>query len=149
MVTNREYGYEQNIKDKVAGKASGQITTYELTKANRYAGDIIYSITDYDFVISVNQSNGTITSDEKFANAISAIAEKLAAQLLRYDFNEQVVKSKAEYEQAEKELMDIKKNLGLVTSSSKTIASSTPLTNPSNPTAPFISGVRKKVYLWN
>lgn len=149
MVTNREYGYEQNIKDKVGGKASTQLTAAELTKANRYAGDIIYSITDYDFQITVDQNNGNITSNEKFANGISAIAEKLAAQLLRYDFNEQEAKSEKEYQQAMMELMEIKKNLGLVTTSSKTIAGSTPNTYPSNENALFISGVRKHTIFWN
>jgi hypothetical protein len=159
MVTNFEYGYEQNIRDKVAGKAAGQLTDYEVTKANRYASDIINSVLDkpdgFDIVVEQEGPTpepGTITSTQPFANSISAIAEKLAAQSLRFDFNEQELKSKAEWKQSMDELLEIKKSLakiGGIVVSSKTIASSTPVTYPSNPDASFISGVRKKVNLWN
>jgi hypothetical protein len=158
MVINFEYGYEQNIKDKVAGKASGQLTAYEVTKANRYASDVINATLDRPggFQITVEQTGptpaaGTITSTEPFANSISAIAEKLAAQSLRFDFNEQEAKSKVEWRQAMDELLEIKASLsklGTVTST-KTIAYSKPSTFPSDPNASFISGVRKKVTFWN
>src|SRR5262245_25840147 len=113
MVTNFEYGYETNIKDKVGGKAGQQLTAHELTKANRYASDIINVETERNegWAITVNQTNGTITSTEPFANAISAIAEKLAAQMLRNDFTEQEAKTKLEWQQAMDELARIKANL--------------------------------------
>lgn len=158
MVTNFEYGYEQNIKDKVAGKASTQLTAYEVTKANRYASDIINSVLDKPdgFQITVEQTGptptpGTITSTQPFANGISAIAEKLAAQSLRFDFNEQELKSKAEWQQAMDELLEIKASLaklGSVTST-KTIAGSTPSTYPANLNANFVSGVRPHGSVFN
>jgi hypothetical protein len=158
MVTNFEYGYESNIKDKVAGKGSQQLTAYEVTKANRYASEIINSVLDRPagFVISVNQSTtippgGEITSTEPYANSISAIAEKLGTQLLRYDFNEQVAKSESEWTQAMAELAEIKKSLsklGTVTST-KTVVAGTKVTYPSNPDASFISGVRRRTVFWN
>jgi hypothetical protein len=156
MVTNFEYGYEQNIKDRVAGKASTQLTPQELTKANRYASEVINAALDKPegFGIVVTQTGGgagTITSNEPFANSISAIAEKLAAQALRFDFNEQEEKSKVEWKQAMDELAEIKKSLAKlnVVTSEKTIASFTPSTFPSNANANFISGVRKRLLFFN
>jgi hypothetical protein len=156
MVTNFEYGYEQNIKDRVAGKASTQLTTAELTKANRYASEVINAALDkptgFDIVVTQTGGGaGTITSNEPFANAISAIAEKLAAQALRFDFNKQEEKSNVEWKQAMAELAEIKASLAKLGTvvTTKTIASFTPSTYPSNPKANFISGVRKKVTFWN
>ena len=152
-INNFEYGYVNAIKGKVAGKASGQLTPEELTKANRYASDIIN--VEFDTPegvdIHVNQTNGEITGTAPFANAISSIADKLGAQLLRGNFNEQEVKTKLEWQQAMDELAKIKMSMakiGGVVVSSKTIAGSTPSTYPSNPNAAFISGVRKPVTRW-
>lgn len=156
-MTDYIYGWNDEIKRKVAGRASTQLEAASIEKANRYGSEIINSETDRvsgGWDITVDQNTGQLTTTEPFAYAISAIADKLAAQLLRGNFNEQEVKTKLEWQQAMDELASIKASVAKMESgggvvSGKTIAYSKPSTYPSNPDAQFISGVRKKVVYWN
>lgn len=151
-----QYGWNDLIKLRVAGKASQQLTTDELDAANMYASDIVDVETDRintdpllgGWDITINQTNGDMTTTEPFAQAIARITEKIAGQSLRFDFDKQEMKSSKEYEQAMMELAQIKIALGKLgyLVSTKTVVSTRAATNPMNPDAPYVSGIRRRSF---
>jgi hypothetical protein len=151
-----QYGWNDLIKGRVAGQASQTLTTDELDYANMYASDIVDVETDRVNInpllggwdIRVNQTNGDITTTEPFAMAISSITNKIAGQSLRFGFDKQEMKSSKEYEQAMMELAQIKIALGKLgyLVSTKTVTYTRYSTNPSDPDAPYVSGIRRRSF---
>lgn len=139
------YSNPERVKDRVGGNASKQLNAAEIDQAQDFS-DLFIDLKTGRSWVGTTDVNGDFvsTGNEKFGDKIGSIAELVAGLYLRYDFNEQEMKSDKEYILAVDMAMEIKNyygNLGLL-GTTLAVEFVAHQTNPLNPSAKIISGVR-------